>query len=227
MEKGGLSDEDQLKYIKEIIDFKEEIDLDYVMEEIDDLIEGIDHGAERTASIVQGLRNFSRLDEEDFKETDLEEGLDSTLILLNSRIRNRVEIEKNYGGIPRVYCNGGKINQVFMNLMSNALDAIDERKQQEADLQAKMTISTHILNDQVVEIRIGDNGIGMDEEVKQRIFEPFYTTKDVGKGTGLGLSIVYKILQNHKAKLQLESEPKKGSIFRLHIPIRYQSNRQE
>jgi hypothetical protein len=200
---------------KEIEEYKKDIDVEYLLEEIGSLLKGIDEGAARTSEIVKGLRTFSRIDETDIKRIDINEGLDSTLILLNSVMRDKIHVEKKYGEIEKVECFGGKINQVFMNIINNAIHAVEKNKERQED--GKITITTTQKDHQVL-ISIRDNGTGMPEEVRSKIFEPFFTTKDVGEGTGLGLSIVYNIIESHKGKIEVESELGKGTEFIITLP---------
>jgi signal transduction histidine kinase len=192
---------------------KQQLDLDFLKEEIASLLAGIEDGASRTAEIVRGLRNFSRLDENDLKLFDVHEGLDSTLAILQSRFANRIEIVKEYGELPEIEGFPGKLNQVFMNLLVNAEQAIPEH--------GMITITTGKEGEEVW-IRIRDTGKGMPEEVRKRIFEPFFTTKDVGGGTGLGLSISFGIIENHGGKISVESEPEAGTEFMIRLPIKAQ-----
>jgi two-component system, NtrC family, sensor kinase len=197
--------------LQDIDALKKQIDLDFVKTEIKNLMKGIENGAERTAEIVRGLRTFSRLDESSLKTVDIHEGLDSTIILLRSNIPANIIVVKNYNADCVIDCFPGKLNQVFMNILSNAIQAIKEKPAPVSE--ERITISTKNLNENEVEIRIRDTGKGMTEEVKQKIFEPFFTTKDVGEGTGLGLAIVFKIIQEHSGKIEVESEPGKGTEF--------------
>ncbi|MFA6260590.1 MAG: GAF domain-containing protein [Bacteroidia bacterium] len=190
---------------------KKELQLHKMMPEIESLILSIKNGADRTAEIVKGLRNFSRLDEDDMKMANLEEGLDSTLVILNNQLKNRIEIEKQYGQIPELQCFPGQLNQVFMNLIYNAADAIKEK--------GKITIKTGVEVNNVF-VSISDTGSGMPEEIRSRIFEPFFTTKAVGKGTGLGLSIAYGIIEKHKGSIAVESEPGQGTTFTITLPVK-------
>jgi two-component system NtrC family sensor kinase len=176
--------------LAEIEQFKQEIDIDYLYSEIDTLISGIEDGANRTAEIVRGLRTFSRLDESDLKFVDIHEGINSTLVLLRTNIPDYVTVKKVYGELPKIECLAGKMNQVFLNIINNALKAIEMKA-----------------------------GIGMSEKVKEKIFEPFFTTKDVGEGTGLGLSIVFSIIEKHQGKIMVESSPGEGAAFIIHLPV--------
>ncbi len=190
---------------------KKSLELEYLIPEIDELISSIKNGAKRTSEIVKGLRNFSRLDENDMKKANLEEGIDSTLVILGNQLKNRVEVIKEYSNIPEIICYPGKINQVFMNIIYNAADAIPDK--------GEIRIKTWQDNGHV-KVSIKDSGQGMPEEVKSKIFEPFFTTKDVGKGTGLGLSIVYGIVERHKGNIEVKSEVGKGTEFILTLPVK-------
>ncbi len=170
----------------------EAIDFDFVKEDAACLLRSMQIGTERICEIVKSLRNFSRLDEAEVKEVDIHEGIESTLVILGSRFKAQpeysgVEVIKEYGLLPLVHCYPGQLNQVFMNILSNALDALEERK---GDLNSTPTIwiRTKMLGNDRVTIEIEDNGPGIEEKVRQQIFDPFFTTKPVGKGTGLGLS---------------------------------------
>lgn len=202
--------------LSEIENFKRSIDLDFVREEIKSLLSGIGEGATRTAEIIRSLKNFSRLDENDTKPVDLNEGLDSTLVLLRSTFPGNLQIVKNYGTLPKVECMPGKINQVFMNLISNAIQAI--KGKQVPDTEEQLSISTWQEGEEV-KISIKDSGSGMTEEVKQKIFEPFFTTKDVGEGTGLGLSIVFRIIENHRGRIDVVTKVNQGTEFIITLPV--------
>jgi two-component system NtrC family sensor kinase len=201
--------------IKEVNALKKDLDIDYLREEINTLLVGIDDGANRTAEIVKGLRNFSRMDESDLKMSDIHEGINSSLVLLNSTLGGRIEILKDYGSIPAIECYAGKLNQVFMNILTNATQAISSNK--EANGKGTINIKTSEKGEDIV-ISIKDSGMGMPEEVKNKIFEPFFTTKDVGEGTGLGLSIVFSIIEAHKGQIVVESEKSKGTEFIITLP---------
>lgn len=187
-----------------------------VLEIFDDsahLFKSIQNGVERTISIVKTLRNFSRLDEGELKQVDLHEGLDSTLEILQSQIKKKAEVVKRYGQLPLVACAAGKINQVFLNIINNALQAMESK--------GVITLETRYLKDKnEVEIAISDTGKGMNDEVKRRLFEPFFTTKPIGEGTGLGLSISYSIIEEHKGRIEVESKEGVGTTFRIYLPVR-------
>lgn len=201
---------------KEAKQLEDDLELDYVLEEVEQLLKGMEDGAKRTVEIVKGLRIFSRVDEQDVKKVDLHDGINSTIILLNSTIPGKIRIIREFGELPLVECLAGKINQVFMNILNNAVQALSDNLDNISD--PKITVRTRPFVDYVV-VEIEDNGPGMPEKVKQRIFEPFFTTKAVGKGTGLGLSIVYSIIENHKGTLEVVTEEGQGTTFIISLPI--------
>lgn len=219
-EKGRLEfSEDSKEDLKNI---EEDIEFDYILEEIDQLLRGMEEGAKRTVEIVKGLRLFSRVDEQDVKRVDIHDGINSTLILLNSAMSGKIHVFKDFGNIPIIECLPGKLNQVFMNIITNAIHALLENLDKISE--PKITIRTIPVGEKI-RIEIEDNGLGMPASVKQRIFEPFFTTKAVGKGTGLGLSIVYTIIENHKGTLEVSTEQGKGTNFIITLPI-YQNTQQ-
>lgn len=190
---------------------KEDLEYSFLIEEIETLLKGIEEGGKRTADIVKGLRNFSRLDENEMKPANVNEGIESTLLMLQNDFKNRIEINKDYGNIPELFCYPGKLNQVFMNILSNAGQAIEN--------QGHIFIKTY--NDENnIYISIKDTGRGMTEETKKKIFDPFFTTKDVGKGTGLGLSISYGIVKDHNGEIKVNSEIGKGTEFLIALPLK-------
>ncbi|HXA00682.1 MAG TPA: 7TM diverse intracellular signaling domain-containing protein [Cytophagaceae bacterium] len=200
--------------LQEIRVLKKQIDIDYIKEEINTLINGIDEGATRTAEIVKGLRNFSRLDELDLKMADLNEGISSTLAILKSDIYGRnINIIKEFGNISKIECYPGKLNQVFMNILNNAIHAVSSG----INGQGIIIITTIEEQSQVI-IKIKDNGVGIPEAVKNKIFEPFFTTKDVGQGVGLGLSIAFNIIEMHQGQIKVESQPGMGTEFTIILP---------
>jgi hypothetical protein len=200
---------------KQIQDYKEELDFDYLLVEINHLIKGITEGANRTAEIVKGLRIFSRLDEDDLKKADLNEGLDSTLIIANNLL-NKVKVVKNYSNLPRIECYAGKLNQVFLNIISNGVYAVHEKF---GDEPGGEIVITTTYDEEKVSLSIKDNGTGMDEKTRKKIFEPFFTTKDVGEGTGLGMSIAYNTIKKHNGQIIINSALGEGTEFILEIPI--------
>ena len=209
---------------KEAKQLEEDLELEYVLEEVDQLLKGMDDGAKRTVEIVKGLRLFSRVDEQDMKKVDVHDGINSTIILLNSTMPTKIRIVRDFGELPMVECLAGKINQVFMNIINNAVHALADHIDTITD--PKIELKTRSLGD-FVSIEISDNGPGMPDHVKQRIFEPFFTTKAVGKGTGLGLSIVYSIIENHKGTLEVFTEEGQGTTFKITLPVYQSSQRYE
>ena len=216
MEKIGLSDLSVEEKKKQIEEQKEELDYDYLKLEISQLLKGIHEGASRTSEIVKGLRVFSRLDEDDLKKADMNNGLDSTLIIVNNLLSNKIKLEKVYSDIPLIDCYPGKLNQVFLNIISNAIYAINKKFGDEQGGILKISTSS---NEKSVFVKIEDNGIGMDDVTKKKIFEPFFTTKDVGEGTGLGMSIAYNTIRRHQGEIQVNSTPGLGTEFILELPI--------
>lgn len=215
MEKIGLSDASVEEKQRLIEEQKEELDYDYLKIEISQLLKGIKEGASRTSEIVKGLRVFSRLDEDDLKKADMNDGLDSTLIVINNLLSN-IKLEKDYSDIPVIDCYPGKLNQVFLNIISNAIYAINKKFGDEVGGTLSIATSS---NERSVFVSVKDNGIGMDEVTKKKIFEPFFTTKDVGEGTGLGMSIAYNTIRRHQGEVQIISEPGVGTEFILEFPI--------
>lgn len=216
VEKLGLSDIQAAEKEKALKALKEELDYDYLQEEIDILLQGIQEGSTRTAEIVKGLRIFSRLDEDDLKKADMNEGLDSTIIIVNNLLNNKIEIVKDYRSLPLIECFPGKLNQVFLNMITNAIHAIKAKFGENSG--GRITLSTRA-DEKQVHVTIADNGVGMDEVTKTKIFEPFFTTKDVGEGTGLGLSIAYNTIKKHNGTILLETKPDEGTAFTLQLPI--------
>src|SRR6478672_3719634 len=204
----------------------EEIDLDFLVEDLPKLLSSMKIGAERICKIVLTLRNFSRLDEAEMKPVNLHEGIDSTLIILQNRLKAKsdrpaVQIVKEYGELPQVECYAGQMNQVFMNIISNGIDALQESmdQRQETGQTPTITIRTQALENNRVAICIKDNGPGIPENVKAKLFDPFFTTKAVGEGTGLGLSISYQIVvDKHRGVLLCKSQPGEGTEFWIEIP---------
>jgi signal transduction histidine kinase len=205
----------------------EDLDLEFVLEDITKILNSLKIGTERIQNLSTSLRNFYRSDSDEKSLADLHQGLDSTLMILQHRLKGNsdrplIEVIKSYGTLPQVYCYLGQMNQVFMNILANAIDALDE-----ALIQGKITdkifqiqIATEVDSEQWIVIRIADNGTGIPESVKQRLFEPLFTTKPVGKGTGLGLSIAHQIvLEKHNGTLKVNSQEGMGTEFTIRIPI--------
>jgi two-component system, NtrC family, sensor kinase len=214
----------------EVQELIQAIELDFLMEDLPKLLSSMKVGAERIRQIVLTLRNFSRLDEAEVKPVDIHEGIDSTLLILQNRLKaepNRpaIQIVKEYGELPKVECYASQLNQVFMNLINNAIDSLYEH-QQDCHLSGiaarpnTITIKTQILCPNWVGICVQDNGSGMSEAVREKLFDPFFTTKPAGQGTGLGLSISHQIItEKHGGRLKCISEPEQGAEFWIEIPI--------
>ncbi|WP_066383354.1 sensor histidine kinase [Anabaena sp. CA = ATCC 33047] len=219
----------------ESIQFKaEDMDLEFIQEDLPKILDSMKMGSQRIQQIVLSLRNFSRLDEAEMKEVDIHEGIDSTLLILQNCFKAKpdqakIEIIKEYGQLPLVECHAGQLNQVFLNIINNAIDALNSYNSQRSQSEIKanpsqIKIRTELMNHDRVVVRISDNGPGMSEQVRQKIFDPFFTTKPVGKGTGLGLSISYQIIvEKHSGVLRCESAPGKGCEFWIEIPLRQQA----
>jgi signal transduction histidine kinase len=217
-------------YDPEIQALAEEIDLEFLIEDLQKMLCSMKMGTERIRNIVLSLRNFSRIDEAEFKAVDIHEGIESTLMILQYRFKDKpdrpaIEIIRDYGNLPQVECYAGQLNQVLMNILVNAIDALDElnagRTSEEITKNpSQITIRTSVINSQWVEIAIADNAQGMPEQVKSRIFDPFFTTKPVGKGTGMGMAISYQIItEKHSGKLECFSSLGKGTDFIIQVPI--------
>lgn len=196
---------------EEVEKLKNEIDFAFVIDEIRDLLKGIEEGARRTTEIVRGLRNFSRLDEDEQKLSDITQGIESALLVLKNELKNKTTVETDFGNIPQILCYPGKLNQVFLNILQNANQAIEK----DGKIKVKTTMDKNW-----VYISIKDNGPGMQKEIVQHIFDPFFTTKEVGKGTGLGLSITFGIIKEHGGDIEVKSSPGKGSEFIIKIPYK-------
>ncbi|MDY6803547.1 MAG: ATP-binding protein [Cyanobacteriota bacterium] len=218
----------------EIEELAEEIELDYLIEDLPIALHSMEDGAQRIRQFVLSLRNFSRLDESQMKTVNIHEGLDNTLVMINSKLTEKdkfkgIATDKKYGDLPKIECYAGQLNQVFLNIMVNAIDALEEatverekhkKEVQITDFTPTITIETSVEKGFCV-IKIADNGVGMMEDVRARIFDAFFTTKPVGYGTGLGLSIAREIIvKQHGGELECFSEPGKGSEFVISIPIK-------
>lgn len=217
IEEIGASDAPAAEKQKKIQDYKEELDFDYLTLEIKHLIRGINEGANRTAEIVKGLKIFSRLDEDDLKKADLNEGLESTMVIANNLLNNKIEVIREFDKeLPLAECYAGKLNQVFLNIISNAVYAIHKQFGEESGGQLLLKTSHDAEN---IYITIKDNGTGMDDQTQKKMFEPFFTTKDVGEGTGLGMSITYNTIKKHNGQIIVNSQLGEGTEFILQIPI--------
>ena len=213
----------------EIVRKTEDIDLEFLQQDLPKLLSSMLVGTDRIAEIVRSLRNFSRIDESEIKAVNLHDGIDSTLMILQSRLketpeRSAIQVVKQYGDLPLVECYAGQINQVFMNLLSNATDAIDEAILQSQPRKRGVLTITTIAAGNWVKIQISDNGLGMSQEVQQRLLDPFFTTKPIGKGTGLGMAISHQIVtEKHDGRLEWDSQPGQGTTFVVAIPVSFES----
>jgi signal transduction histidine kinase len=210
---------------QEIQDKIAEIDLDFIKEDFMKLLDSMQVGTERIYKIVLSLRNFSRLDEAEFKKVDIHQGIDSTLMILGNQLKatskhSEIQVIKEYGDIPLVECYPSQLNQVFMNIIANAIDAF---KENDTNISSQIIISTQNVDNNHIEIIIADNACGIPPEIHSKVFDPFFTTKQVGKGTGLGLSTSYEIITDkHGGKLYFESTLLEGTKFIIEIPIYHQ-----
>lgn len=229
---------------QEIQEAAEEIELEFLQEDLTKILNSMKVGTDRIRQIVLSLRKFSRMDEADFKAVDIHEGIDSTLMILQCQLKPRpehseIEVIRDYAELPLVECYPGQLNQVLMNILTNAIDALKDANEKNANEKnanqnptpqdikknspPQITIRTALIDDQWVKITIADNGPGIPETVKEQIFNPFFTTKPIGKGTGMGLSISYQIIiKKHGGKLDCFSSPHQGTEFVIQIPIQQQ-----
>jgi two-component system, NtrC family, sensor kinase len=203
-----VAEEEPEKLEKEV----KKADLAYIEKDLPKLIASCEDGARRTRDIVLGLRNFSRLEEATMKTVDIHEGLESTLKLLTGEWKNRIQVHKEFGKLPKVACYPGELNQVFMNILSNATQAIEG--------EGEIFIKTKTRGKDKIEISIRDTGKGMSKATLEKIFDPFFTTKASGQGTGLGMSISYGVVQKHGGEILVESSPRKGSEFTVILPVK-------
>ena len=221
---------DLAQAVADVQAYADEIEADYLFDEMEQLLKGIEEGAMRTKEIVDGLKIFSRSERDTFKLVDLHAGLESTLTLLSHRLKDRIEVQRYFADMPVVECLPGKLNQVFMNVLSNAIQAIELRarlaRQQGQPFQGEISLRTEReegclpRHRDCVRISIQDNGCGIDPKVQPHIFEPFFTTKEVGEGTGLGLAISFGIVEQHQGRIEVQSERGAGSTFTLVLPFR-------
>ncbi|MGH8461288.1 MAG: DAHL domain-containing protein [Stenotrophobium sp.] len=205
------TDEEVAKALGEAQALGESINSEELAGDLDNLLADTDHGLVQIGELVSSLKDFSRVDRSRTDLFNVNDGLDSALKIANNLLKHRVEVIKSYGELPKIECSPSQLNQVFLNLLTNAAQAIDGS----GKIYLHTTASTAGVN-----IHVLDTGCGMPEEVRERIFEPFYTTKPVGKGTGLGLSIVYRIIQDHGGNIEVRSTPGKGSDFKIHLPLK-------
>ncbi|NJM18592.1 MAG: GAF domain-containing protein [Richelia sp. RM2_1_2] len=217
--------------LPEIQEEIEQIDLDFILEDLPKTLNSMQIGSERISQIVLSLRNFSRKDEADLKTVNIHEGLDSTLLILKHRLKSNgefpgIEIIKKYDKLPLVECFPAQLNQVFMNILSNSIDALEDKLSTSSSNSAQVTlniqITTAAINDKII-IKIADNGCGIPKEIQNKIFDPFFTTKEVGKGTGLGLLICYQIVvEKHQGQIKCFSQLGQGTEFMIELPLKGQ-----
>ncbi|WP_332944111.1 MULTISPECIES: sensor histidine kinase [unclassified Microcoleus] len=216
--------------VAEIEEKEIEIELDFLQIDLLQIMKSMKIGTERISQIVLSLKNFSRMDEAELKPVDIHEGIDSTLLILQHRLKDNrgcseIKVIRNYAKLPLVECYAGQLNQVFMNILANAIDAIGEvnarkTQQERKENPSQITISTFVIDLEWVEIAIADTGGGISESIKKQIFNPFFTTKPVGKGTGMGMAISYQIItEKHGGELMCFSTPGTGAEFVIRIPV--------
>ncbi|WP_422602316.1 ATP-binding protein [Anabaena lutea] len=202
-----------------IIDEKiADIDLEFLTEDVSKMFFSMKIGAQRIREIVLSLRNFSRLDESEMKDVNIHEGIDNTLLILNHRLNKQIQVIKNYGDLPLIDCYPAQLNQVFMNIISNGIDALLEYENKD---NKQIFIDTLKLDNNYIKVVIRDNGPGILPEIINKLFDPFFTTKPVGKGTGLGLSICYQIIEKHQGKIEVVSAVAQGTEFVITLPIKH------
>ncbi len=216
----------------ELQSISDELDLEFVKDDLPKIIKSMEVGTHRIHEIVLSLRNFSHMDEAEFKLVDIHQGIEDTLLILEHRLKfksshQRIQVIKQYGNLPLVNCYAGQLNQVLINILANAIDALEETQlnysrdhNQDKDIPAFIRIHTRVVDDRYVEIAIADNGSGIPEEIQMQIFNPFFTTKPVGKGTGMGMAISYQIIaEKHRGKLMFSSTAEAGTEFIIQIPL--------
>lgn len=211
----GMNREENSLFEK-IEQIKKDADFDEIKEIIPQTIEDIKIGAERAADIIRGLRNFSRVDKDTMQVFNIHEGIDSALLLLRNKFKNHITIKKNYGELPMIECYPGKLNQAFLNIIGNSIDAIEK--------EGVIEIETRSVQD-YVEVSIKDTGKGIPPEIINKIFDPFFTTKTVGKGVGLGLSITFGIIKEHNGKIDVKSEVNAGTVFTISLPCNIENRK--
>jgi two-component system, NtrC family, sensor kinase len=205
-----------------IQDYIEEIDLSYTTEDLSKILVSMKSGAERIHQIVLSLRIFSRLDESQVKMVNLDEGLDSSLVILGHRIKQDITITKQYANLPLIECYPAQLNQVFMNILCNAFDVLETNQNQQNKC---IGIETKLVDADWIQIRIWDNGSGIPLEINKKVFDPFFTTKPIGKGTGLGLAISYQIIEKHRGTITLSSVPHQRTEFVITLPVQLTKGR--
>ena len=218
--------------------FEQKIELDFLLDDFPQMLESLDLASTRLVNLIASIRNFSRIDQEEQEPIDLHKYLDGTLLILNSQIKQGIYVNKRYGAIPAGVCYPGQISQVFMNILSNAIDTLFEKQQRllaqgakpmalsassnhnQPDWHPQIDVSTYVTADQkYLEIAIADNGDGIPESIQEKIFEPFFTTKGIDQGTGLGLAISHQIIENHHGTIKVDSTVGEGTRFEIQLPI--------
>lgn len=202
-----------------ILERIEDIELEFLREDLPKTLSSMKMGADRIREIVVSMRNFSRCDDGKMKTADIHEGIDSTLVILNHRLKQGIQVIKQYGKLPAVECYPAQLNQVFMNIISNAIDALEDVKKRDKGYSPTIWISTELTADNTVTVKIRDNGPGIADASAQQIFDPFFTTKSIGKGTGLGLAISDQILAKHHGKIEVNSQIGQGTEFVIALPV--------
>ncbi|MEG3956036.1 ATP-binding protein [Microcoleus sp. herbarium2] len=197
----------------------EDIELEFLREDLPQTLSSMKMGADRIREIVVSMRNFSRSDDGNMKSADIHEGIDSTLVILNHRVKQGIQVIKQYGKLPAVECSPAQLNQVFMNVIGNAIDALEEVKKGDKGYSPTIWISTEVTAGNTVTVKIRDNGPGIAPGCAQQIFDPFFTTKSIGKGTGLGLAISYQIVAKHHGKIEVNSQIGQGTEFVITLPV--------
>ncbi len=212
LEQTDPSASDQREALQEKIRaVKEEEDLEFILDDLGNVLEESMDGVKRVTEIVQNLKSFARQDSQERRPLDINEGIESMIKMVWNELKYTCEVERDFGEVPLVQCHPGQINQVVMNMLVNASHAMGSEG-------GTITVGTRATGNEV-EIRISDTGSGIPEEIRNRIFDPFFTTKDVGKGTGLGLSISHGIIQDHGGRIEVDSEVGKGTTFRIYLPL--------
>ncbi|HWY24569.1 MAG TPA: sensor histidine kinase, partial [Nevskia sp.] len=212
------SDEEVAAALAEAEAQRQSLNPEELMGDLHGLLQDTDHGLGQISELVSSLKDFSRLDRSRSDLFGVNDGIDSALKICNNLLKGRIEVVRQYGELPQIECSPSQLNQVFLNLFTNAAQAIDG--------EGRIYVHT-LAGGDGVDIRILDTGCGMSEDIRQRIFEPFFTTKPVGKGTGLGLSIVFRIIEEHGGRIEVRSAPGKGSEFAIHLPLRQKKQQAE
>jgi signal transduction histidine kinase len=202
-----------------ILERIEDIELEFLRQDLPKTLSSMKMGTDRIREIVVSMRNFSRSDDGNMKSADIHEGIDSTLVILNHRLKQGIQVIKQYGKLPAVECSPAQLNQVFMNVIGNAIDALEEVKKADKGYSPTIWISTEVTADNAVTLKIRDNGPGIAAGCAQQIFDPFFTTKSIGKGTGLGLAISYQIVAKHQGKIEVNSQIGQGTEFVITLPV--------